>query len=66
VPHLECQQQQEGFYAVEAPVHEVPHEEVVGLGAVTPNLEQLHQVIELTMDVATCTSSSTMTADRRD
>jgi hypothetical protein len=53
MPYLECQQQQEGFYAVEASVHKVPHEQVVGLGAVAPNLKQLHQVIELTVDVAT-------------
>ena len=29
--HLECQQQQEGLHRVEASVHKVPHEQVVGL-----------------------------------
>ena len=32
----------------------VPHEQVVGLGAVPADLEQLHEVIELPMDVTTC------------
>jgi hypothetical protein len=51
--HLESQQQQEGFYTVEAPVHKVAHEQIVGLWAVTPDLEKLDQVIELAMYVAT-------------
>ena len=53
-PHLEGQEQQKGLHAVEAAVHEVPHEEVVGLRAVAPNLEQLHEVVELAVDVAAC------------
>lgn len=51
--YLECQQQQEGLYAVKAPVYKVAHEQVVGLGAVPAHLEQLHEVIELPVDVAT-------------
>lgn len=53
-PHLECQQQQERLHRVEAPVHEVAHEQVVGLRAVAAHLEQLHEVVELAMDVPTC------------
>ena len=52
--HLEAQQQEQGLHAVEAAIHEVAHEQVVGLGAVPAYLEQLHQVIELPMDVAAC------------
>lgn len=60
--HLERQQQQEGFYTVEAPVDKVTHEQVVGLRAVTPDLEQLDQVIKLPMDVPTCSTTQHNTA----
>ena len=52
VPHFESQQQQERLDRVEAPVHEVPHEEVVGSRTVVAHFEQLHQVVELPVDVA--------------
>ena len=39
--------------AVIAPVHEVPHEDVVGVWRWAPLSEQLLQVIELAVDVAT-------------
>lgn len=92
--HLEGQQEEKGLYAVESPVHEIAHEEVVclrgggeggrqqpyhcvaqgmrwtacvgpgwmfrvqpqpaHLWTVAPDLEQLHEVIKLAMDVATC------------
>ena len=51
---LECKEKQKGLYAIEAPVHKVAHEEVVGLRAVSTVLEELQQVVELAMDVATC------------
>jgi len=53
---LQREQQQEGLYAVVAAVHEVAHEQVVGLRAVAADLEQLHEVVELPMDVAACAS----------
>ena len=51
---LQREQQQEGLDAVVAAVHEVAHEQVVGLRAVAADLEQLHEVVELPMDVAAC------------
>mmetsp|Transcript_111600 Transcript_111600/g.326405 ORF Transcript_111600/g.326405 Transcript_111600/m.326405 type:complete len:216 (-) Transcript_111600:149-796(-) len=52
IPHLECQQQEERLHAVESAVHEVAHEEVIGIRAVSANLEEFHQVIELAVNVA--------------
>ncbi len=39
--HLERQQQQERLHAVESSVDEVAHEEIVGVGNVAADLEQL-------------------------
>lgn len=52
VAHLERQQKQEGLDAVEAAVDVVAEEQVVGLGAVTADTEQLLEVVELPMDIA--------------
>lgn len=49
--NLERQQQQEGLDTVEASVHKVTHEQIVGLGALAADVEQLLQVIELAVDV---------------
>ena len=51
VSHLEGQQQEEGLYGVVASVDEVTHEEVVGIWALTTDLEELHQVVELSVDI---------------
>lgn len=51
IPHFQRQQQQERLHRVEAPVDEVPHEEIVRVWAVPSHFEQLLQVVELTMDV---------------
>ena len=51
VSHLKGKEQKEGLYGVVATINEVAHEEVVGVGALASHLEQLHQVIELTVDV---------------
>ena len=53
VSDFEGEQQQEGLHRVEATVHEVPHEEVVGLGALATHFKQLDQVVELPVDVPT-------------
>lgn len=37
-PHLESQQEEEGFDTVETAVHKVSHEEVVGLGDIAAYL----------------------------
>lgn len=50
---LEGEQQQEGLDTVEAAVDEVAHEQVVGVWHIAAHLEQLTEVIELTVDVAT-------------
>lgn len=42
VPDFQGQQEQESLNRVEASVHEVSHEDVVGLGAVSSHLEELH------------------------
>ena len=51
VAHLKSQEEEECLDGVVATIHEVAHEEIVGVGALAAHLEQLHQVIELTMDV---------------
>jgi len=50
-PHLECDEEGDGLYAVVAPVHVVPHEEIVGVWRLATDLEELHEVVELAMDV---------------
>eukprot|EP00216_Chloropicon_sp_CCMP2111_P002954 CAMPEP_0198234436 /NCGR_PEP_ID=MMETSP1446-20131203/457_1 /TAXON_ID=1461542 ORGANISM="Unidentified sp, Strain CCMP2111" /NCGR_SAMPLE_ID=MMETSP1446 /ASSEMBLY_ACC=CAM_ASM_001112 /LENGTH=362 /DNA_ID=CAMNT_0043915217 /DNA_START=63 /DNA_END=1152 /DNA_ORIENTATION=- len=51
VANFQSEEKQKGLHAVESPVHEVAHEEVVRPGAVRPDLEKLKQVEELPMDV---------------
>ena len=53
VADLERQQEQEGLHAVEAPVDEVAHEEVVGVRHVAAHFEQLLEVVELSVNVPT-------------
>lgn len=62
--HLQSKQEKECLHAVEAAIHKVAHEEVVRLRAVAPDLEKLHQVIELTMDVTTCGTSVALSTSR--
>lgn len=52
--HLQGQQEEERLHAVEASIYKIAHEEVVCLRAVPANLEELHEVEELTMDVTAC------------
>ena len=51
VADLEGEQHEEGFDAVPAAVDVVPEEDVVGVGRVAADLEQLQQVVELPVDV---------------
>ena len=53
VAHLEGKEEEEGLDGVVAPVDEVAQEEVVLVGALASDLEQLDQVVELAVDVAT-------------
>ena len=48
---LEGDQEGDGLHAVVAPIHVVPHEEVVGVRGLATDAEQLHQVVELTMNI---------------
>lgn len=50
--YLECEKQQEGFNAVKAAVHKVAQKEVVCVGALPANLEQLLQIIKLPVNIA--------------
>lgn len=52
-PYLQGQQQQERFHTVVATVDEVTEKQVVSVGALASNLEQLDQIIELTMNITT-------------
>lgn len=52
VAHFEAEEEEEAFERVEAAVDEVAHEEVVCVGDVTADAEQLHEVVELAVDVA--------------
>ena len=52
VAHLEADEQCDRFERVVASVDVITHEEVVRVGRVSANAEQLHQVVELTVNVA--------------
>ena len=49
--HLQREKQQKSLYAVVPPVHKVPQEEVVLVRTLSPHLEQLHEVVELPVDI---------------
>ena len=52
IPHLQTQQQQKALQRIEAAVHKVAHEQVVGVRDVAAHAKQFHQVVELAVDVA--------------
>ena len=49
--YLEGQEEQECLNRVVSSVYEVPHEEVVGIGTLSTDLEELHQVMKLSVDI---------------
>jgi len=51
VPHLERQEQKEGFNAVSASINIVPQKDVVCVGRVPTDLEEFQQIVELSVDV---------------
>ena len=53
VADFEAEEEEEAFEGVETAVDKVTHEEVVCIGDVTAYAEELHQVVELAVDVAT-------------
>ena len=50
--YFECEKEEEGFDGVVAAINEVAQEEVVTVGRVPANAEQLEQILELAVDVA--------------
>ena len=57
--HLECNKKRHSLNTVVAAIDVVAHEQVVGVRGLSTNLEQLTQVMELTMDVtANCHRSA--------
>jgi len=50
--YLQRNQQRHGFDAVVAAVDVVSHEEVVSVGRLASDLEQLHQVVKLAVDIS--------------
>ncbi len=53
IADLQANQQCHSFDGVVASIDVVAHEEVVGVGRDASNLEELHEVVELAMDVST-------------
>lgn len=50
--HLETDEETDGLYAVVSPVHIVAHEQVVCVRRLPPDAEQLHQIVELAVNIA--------------
>ena len=50
--YLEGDEESDGLDAVVASVHVVSHEQVVGVGGLASDPEQLHQVMELSVNVS--------------
>jgi len=53
ISHLQSKQQEEGFHAIVSTIDEIAHKEIVGFRTLATNFEELDEVIELAMDVAT-------------
>ena len=50
---FETDEECHGFHAVVAAINIVPHEQVVGVRTATSNLEKLHEIMELAMNITT-------------
>jgi len=50
--HLQGEQQEKCLHAVVSSINEVPQEEVVGVWALTADLEELDEIVKLTVDVS--------------
>jgi hypothetical protein len=51
--YFQGKEEEEGFYWAVATIYEVSHEEVIGIWAFSTYLEELHKVVELTVDIST-------------
>ena len=52
ITNFQGQQEQKGLYGVEAAIDKVAHEEVICIGDVAADFEELFEVVELSVDVA--------------
>ena len=52
VTDFEAEKQEEGFEGIEAAINEVTHEKVVRIRYVAADAKKLHEIMELTMNVA--------------
>jgi len=52
IAYFKRQKKQECFNRMKSSVHKVSHEYIVGLGAITTDLEKLHQIVKLSMDIS--------------
>jgi hypothetical protein len=53
VSHLEGKQEKESLHRVVPSIHEIAHEEVVSVRALTTHFEKFFEVVKLAMDVTT-------------
>ena len=53
IAYFECNHECHDLHRVVSSVDVVPHEQVVCVGRLSPNTEELHQVVELAMHVPT-------------
>lgn len=51
VSDLEREQHEESFDAVPSPIDIIPEEDVIGIGRISSNLEELKQIVELPMNI---------------
>jgi len=51
IPHLQAQQQEERFEGIESAVDEIAHEEIIRIWHIASYAEELHQIVELPVDV---------------
>ena len=52
IPNLQRQKQKESLYRMEPPIDEITHENIISFRTIPPHLEQLHEIIELSMDIS--------------
>ena len=52
IAHLERQEQEERLHTIKASVNKITHEQVIRPWTVVSHAEQLHQIVELPVDVA--------------
>jgi hypothetical protein len=51
VADFQSDEKSDGFHGIITTIHVITHEQVIRIGTLTAYLEQLHEVMELAMDV---------------